>query len=166
MDISDATIKLRGQNAEASTPFSAVAVEQNGENGSNSCKKFYIRPDVSTLRNGTYKVQVSVNKFSVNSRSSSFVDNASSFTSLIPTSPRRVTFVVTTGASPSYQEGYKLSSSTVTVNPLQTNGGIIELIKFRPSGIKTDRRSRCRVPDGNRERKPVIRILRAGTSLR
>ena len=62
MDISDATIKLRGQNAEASTPFSAVAVEQNGENGSNSCKKFYIRPDVSTLRNGTYKVQVSVNE--------------------------------------------------------------------------------------------------------
>lgn len=62
MDISDATIKLRGQNAEASTPFSAVAVEQSGENGSNSCKKFYIRPDVSTLRNGTYKVQVSVNE--------------------------------------------------------------------------------------------------------
>lgn len=61
MDISNATIKLRGQNAEASTPFWAEAVEQSGENGSNSCKKFYIRPDVSTLRNGTYKVQVSVN---------------------------------------------------------------------------------------------------------
>ncbi len=61
MDISDATIKLYEQNSGSNTPFSAVAAAPAGGNGSNSCKEFYIRPDVPTLRNGTYKVRVGVN---------------------------------------------------------------------------------------------------------
>lgn len=61
MDISGATIKLYEQNSGSNTSFSAVAAAQTDGNGSNSCKKFYISPDVSTLRNGTYKVRVGVN---------------------------------------------------------------------------------------------------------
>lgn len=60
-DISNATIKLYEQNSTSNTSFSAVAAAQDDGNGSNSCKKFYITPDVSTIRNGTYKVRVGVN---------------------------------------------------------------------------------------------------------
>lgn len=58
-DISSAAIKLYEQNSTSNTSFSAVAAEDAGEN--DSCKRFYIRPDVPTIRNGTYKVRVGVN---------------------------------------------------------------------------------------------------------
>ncbi len=58
--IGDATITLYENNSHSTTSFSALAVEQTGGNDSN-CKKFYIRPHVSTLKNGTYKVRVCIN---------------------------------------------------------------------------------------------------------
>ena len=58
-DISGAAIKLYGKDDNETTSFVAKPVEQTG--GNNSCKEFRIMTDVSTVKNGTYKVWVDVN---------------------------------------------------------------------------------------------------------
>lgn len=59
-DVSNAGIEIYDQKSTSNTAFSTVlAGQENGDNS--SCKKFYIKVDVPTLKNGTYKVRVGVN---------------------------------------------------------------------------------------------------------
>lgn len=60
MGIGDASIKLYEENSTSNTRFTVAGAEQTGRSGS-SYKKFYIKPDTSNIKNGTYKVRVGVN---------------------------------------------------------------------------------------------------------
>lgn len=60
MGIGDASIKLYEEESTSNTRFTVTEAEQTGRSES-SYKKFYIKPDTSNIKNGTYKVRVGVN---------------------------------------------------------------------------------------------------------